>query len=59
QAKAFFNLLPADYPEFDHFRPAAWLFENTNVLTSKSKAAKETLERAEALISDINACFSD
>ena len=54
KAEAAFRLLPDTIPVYDHFTPAAWLVANLKVLDGKSKPVIETLDRAEALFTEIN-----
>ena len=54
KAEAFFRVLPTEVAEFDHFTPAAWLFENPDFLAGDSADVKVTLEKAEVLINTLN-----
>lgn len=54
KAEAFFRVLPPESAEFDHFLPAAWLFENPNFLQSENPAVDETLVRAATVIAAVN-----
>jgi energy-coupling factor transporter ATP-binding protein EcfA2 len=54
KTEAFFRVLPPESPEFDHFTPAAWLFQHLEVLDGQDGAVMETLRRAEAIIEKLN-----
>jgi hypothetical protein len=54
KAEAVFRVLPETFPTYDHFTPAAWLLSNLHVLNSDSPAVMSTLDRAEALFTEIN-----
>jgi hypothetical protein len=55
QTEACFRLMSPDAPEFDHFRPAEWLFINPAMLDGDDQAVLDTLDRAEKVIKAINA----
>lgn len=55
KAEAYFRTLPTDVPEFDHFRPASWLISNPSVLHGDAQEITKTLDRAEQVITTINA----
>jgi predicted ATP-dependent endonuclease of OLD family len=54
KAEALFRLMPASVPEFDHFAPARWLLENSQILDGDSPEVRETLDRAEAVFTAFN-----
>lgn len=54
KAEALFRLMPPEVPEFDHFAPAKWLMENTNILDVDSPEVLATLDRAEAIFKSFN-----
>ena len=54
KAEAFFRTLPPEVPEFDHFTPAAWLFQNLGMLESGDDDVTQTLARAETVINAVN-----
>jgi predicted ATP-dependent endonuclease of OLD family len=53
-----FALLPPNLPEFDHFRPAAYLLENRSEILAKLPSLESGLERFENLFSDLNKLLS-
>lgn len=56
QMEAACRLLPPETMEFDHFLPAAWLAQNSQILSAKDDATvTETLDRAEAVFAKVNA----
>lgn len=55
KAEAYFRTLPTTVPEFDHFRPSEWLIGNPTFLEPSRHGVEETLDRAEALFTRINA----
>jgi hypothetical protein len=55
KAEAFFAVLAPEDPEFNHFTPADWLFRNPSVLDGNAPEVIQTLERAEKVISTLNA----
>ncbi len=55
KVEAAFRLLPPDIAEFDHFTPADWLIRNPAILDGNAPGVAETLDRAEKVISEINA----
>jgi energy-coupling factor transporter ATP-binding protein EcfA2 len=54
KAEAAFRVMPQNIPEFDHFKPAAWLIRNPKLLDGKSAAVSKTLDRAAAIFSKYN-----
>jgi hypothetical protein len=54
KAEAFFAVLPAGLPEFNHFTPAEWLFRNPQVLDQDTPEVNETLAQAEKVIAALN-----
>jgi hypothetical protein len=54
QAEAYFRVLPAEFPEYSHYRPADWLIRNPNLLDSDSVEVSETLDRAEKVFAIYN-----
>ena len=54
KAEAYFNLLPNDIPEFNHFRPADWLIRNTDTLSQGDENVEKILDRFEKLFTKIN-----
>ena len=54
RTEAYFRSLPPETAEFDHFSPAAWLFEHPDVLHSLEADVSETLSRADIVISTLN-----
>ncbi len=59
KAEAFFRLLPPETAAFDHFTPAAWLFENLVLLDSEDTEVAETMTRAETVIRALNRLLPD
>ncbi len=56
KAEAYFRTsAPASAGDFDHYMPAEWLMLNPKVLDGKSADVAATLDRAEKLISALNA----
>lgn len=55
KTEAYFAVLAPGDPEFDHFTPADWLFQNPNVLDADTPEVTETLDRAEKIIVTLNA----
>ena len=55
KVEAAFKLLPPPVPEFDHYAPAAWLFEHQHELRFPAAAVAETLDRFEDLFRRLNA----
>ncbi|PIQ54166.1 MAG: ATP-dependent endonuclease [Comamonadaceae bacterium CG12_big_fil_rev_8_21_14_0_65_59_15] len=58
KAEALFRLMPPEVPEFDHFTPARWLLENTNILDVDSPEVLVTLDRAELVFKAFNELLS-
>lgn len=54
KAEAYFQMLPPGMPEFDHYTPAAWLFQHPEMLDGVSGEVAETLYRAERVIEALN-----
>ncbi|NQW08479.1 MAG: hypothetical protein HQ481_01160 [Alphaproteobacteria bacterium] len=54
KAEAYFNLLPNEFPTFDHFYPSSWLIQNPQILQEETPAILATLERFEKLCKAIN-----
>jgi len=54
KAEAFFRIMPPEMPEFDHFTPAAWLFQNLDVLEGSDNNITDTITRAEVVINKLN-----
>lgn len=54
QAEAFFRILPAELPEFSHYRPADWLIRNPKELDGESEDIMATLESAEKVFAIYN-----
>jgi len=54
QAEACVRLLPADVDEFDHFRPAEWLFTHPEILDGERPEVLATLDRAEIVLKALN-----
>lgn len=48
KAEAYFRVLPAEFPDFSHFDPSMYLLQHPKMLTGKSVAVQETLNRFEA-----------
>jgi predicted ATP-dependent endonuclease of OLD family len=58
KAEAYFAVLSPGAPQFDHFTPADWLFQNPSVLDKDEPEVNETLKRAEQVISALNKLLS-
>ena len=54
QAEAAFAVMPAAFPEYDHFTPAAWLIRNLKILEAKTSIVLKTLDRAQAIFDAYN-----
>ena len=54
QAEAYFRLLPADMPEYSHYRPSDWLIRNPQMLDGDNAEVLETLDRAEKVFAVYN-----
>jgi len=52
--EACFRLLHAEAPNFNHYRPAEWLFLHPEALEGEDKATLATLDRAEIVIKALN-----
>lgn len=48
KAESYFNLLPADIPEFNHFDPSMFLLEHPQILKGRKKSIQTTLNRFES-----------
>lgn len=59
QAEAFFRLLPAEIPEYSHYRPADWLIRNPGILEGESEDIMVTLERAEKVFAVYNEMLNE
>lgn len=55
KAEAAMRLMPPEIPEFDHFAPAGWLLRNPKLVSGKQAGLAETLDRAEKVITALNA----
>jgi energy-coupling factor transporter ATP-binding protein EcfA2 len=54
KAEAFFRVMPPELPLFDHFTPAAWMFQHLDILDSTDEKVTSTLSRAEKVIAALN-----
>jgi hypothetical protein len=54
-----FATLPPDIPEFDHYKPASFLMENTAELRTALPDLDQALDRFEKLFKDLNALLAD
>lgn len=54
KAEAAFKVMPDTIPMFDHFTPSAWLIRNPSALDGGKKEIEVTLDRAEALFTELN-----
>jgi hypothetical protein len=52
--EAHFRSLPPDVPEFDHYAPSLYLFENRTSFLKTPPPGDESLDRFERLITDLN-----
>ncbi|WP_226782545.1 AAA family ATPase [Oceaniglobus trochenteri] len=59
QAEAFFRLLPAEIPEYSHYRPADWLIRNPGILEGDGDDIMVTLERAEKVFAVCNKMLNE
>jgi len=55
QTEAYFRLLDASVPNFDHFTPARHLLENPTLLDSDSKEVEASLNKFGVAFEKINA----
>ena len=55
RTEACFRVMSPSAREFDHFRPAEWLFVNPAILDGDTLAVTATLDRAERVIKALNA----
>lgn len=51
--EALFRLLPPDFPNFDHFKPAEWLIEHVDIIENEEKSSA-SLNTFEELFKRIN-----
>jgi energy-coupling factor transporter ATP-binding protein EcfA2 len=54
KAEAYFNLLPANMPTFNHFAPAAWLVRHGEILNPANAEVAKTLDTAERVFKVFN-----
>nr|MCU0491488.1 AAA family ATPase [Chloroflexaceae bacterium] len=54
KVEACFRLLPPNFPTFDHYTPAEWLFRHPEILDGDTKEVTETLARAEQIMTLLN-----
>jgi hypothetical protein len=54
RAEAAFKVMPDTIPMFDHFTPSAWLIRNPSALDGGKREIEVTLDRAEALLTELN-----
>lgn len=54
RVEACMRLMPPEIPEFNHYTPAAWLFQHPETLEGNSQPVLETLERAETVVRALN-----
>lgn len=54
KAEAYFRMLPAEHPEFDHFAPSEWLIRNPDFLMQDNSSLSTVLERAERIFAHFN-----
>lgn len=52
--EAHFRTLPPEIPEFDHYAPSLYLFENRTAFFKSMATEHESLDRFEKLIDDLN-----
>ena len=55
QVENLFCRKPIDVPEFDHFKPSAWLIRNADILEDGTERVTKTLERFENAFRAVNA----
>jgi len=58
KVEAAFKRIPPPAPKFEHYAPAAWLFEHQHELRFPAAAVAETLDRFERLFRRLNALLS-
>lgn len=56
EAETHFKILPPNHPEFDHYAPAAWLFDNSEV-AAKLPGYDAAINAMEKLIKELNAAI--
>jgi predicted ATP-binding protein involved in virulence len=54
-----FATLPPDVPEFDHYKPASFLMENTAELRTALPDLDQALDKFEKVFKDLNALLAD
>jgi len=54
KAEAYFNTLPESIPEYSHFFPANWLFQNQDILVDDDDAVEQSLSNYEKLFQKLN-----
>lgn len=54
KTEAYFNVLPANMPTFNHFTPAAWLVRHTEMLDHAKPEVAKTLDTAEKVFKVFN-----
>lgn len=54
KTEAYFNVLPANMPTFNHFTPAAWLVRHTEMLDHAKPEVAKTLDTAEKVFTVFN-----
>ena len=54
EVEEHFRTLPPDFPEFDHYTPAAYLVENGKDLRNELPGLNCALDRFEQLFKDLN-----
>lgn len=54
EVEQHFQSLPSDLPEFDHYKPATFLMENSGELRGTLPGIEEALNRFERLFKDLN-----
>jgi energy-coupling factor transporter ATP-binding protein EcfA2 len=59
KVEACFRVMPPDAPEFDHYRPAEWLFRNQEILDGDSAQVVDTLNRASRVFRPLNVLLRD
>lgn len=57
QVEAMFNVMPNSIPEFNHYDPAMWLFQNGDILENDSEEVSQTLDTAERIFKAFNKLF--
>ncbi|MEQ9143329.1 MAG: AAA family ATPase [Parvibaculaceae bacterium] len=54
KVEACMKLMPAEVDEFDHYRPALWIFTHPDLLDGEPPEVLDTLEKAEVVIKALN-----